>query len=147
VQFFTNETVRAVRLRKSSLLEKKKRSCPQTAFPAQPHWRRTMIKVSVMYPNQSGARFDHDYYRNKHMPLVKRLLGDACLYYAIDRGLSGGDAVSPPPYIGMCHIFCESQESFQRAFAPHAEKIMADIPAYTDLTPTLQISEVVVEHS
>ena len=29
-----------------------------------------MIKVSVMYPNKEGARFDHDYYREKHMPLV-----------------------------------------------------------------------------
>ena len=30
-----------------------------------------MIKVSVMYPNTPGGRFDHDYYRDKHMPLVK----------------------------------------------------------------------------
>jgi uncharacterized protein (TIGR02118 family) len=106
-----------------------------------------MIKVSVMYPNKSGARFDHDYYRDKHMPLVKKLLGDACLYYSVDRGLSGGDAASPPPYIGMCHIYSESLETFQRAFAAHAAEIMADIPAYTDINPTLQISEVVVEHS
>jgi uncharacterized protein (TIGR02118 family) len=30
-----------------------------------------MIKVSVMYPNTPDARFDHEYYREKHMPLVK----------------------------------------------------------------------------
>ena len=30
-----------------------------------------MIKVSVMYANAPGERFDHDYYRDKHMPLVK----------------------------------------------------------------------------
>ena len=24
-----------------------------------------MIKVSVMYPNKAGARFNHDYYRDK----------------------------------------------------------------------------------
>ena len=29
-----------------------------------------MIKVSVMYPNRPGARFDHDYYRDKHLPLI-----------------------------------------------------------------------------
>ena len=27
-----------------------------------------MIKVSVMYPNKPGARFDHAYYLQKHMP-------------------------------------------------------------------------------
>ena len=30
-----------------------------------------MIKVSVMYPNKPGARFNHEYYRNIHMPLVR----------------------------------------------------------------------------
>ena len=44
-----------------------------------------MIKVSVMYPNTAGARFDHAYYRDKHMPLVKRLMGDACLFYTVDK--------------------------------------------------------------
>ena len=34
-----------------------------------------MIKVSVMYPNQPGGRFDHDYYRDKHMPLVAARMG------------------------------------------------------------------------
>jgi len=31
-----------------------------------------MIKVSVMYPNTPGARFDHAYYRDKHMPFGDR---------------------------------------------------------------------------
>ena len=45
-----------------------------------------MIKVSVMYPNTPGARFNHEYYRDKHMPLVKARLGDACKYYTVDKG-------------------------------------------------------------
>ena len=44
-----------------------------------------MIKVSVMYPNTPGARFNHEYYGDKHMPLVKARLGDACKSYTIDR--------------------------------------------------------------
>ena len=31
-----------------------------------------MIKVSVMYPNTPGARFDHAHYRDRHMPLSDR---------------------------------------------------------------------------
>jgi len=45
-----------------------------------------MIKVSVMYPNTPGARFDHEYYRDKHMPLVKTRMGDSCKYYTVDKG-------------------------------------------------------------
>ena len=106
-----------------------------------------MIKVSVMYPNKAGARFDHNYYRDKHMPLVKARMGDFCKYYTVDKGVAGGEPGSPPTYIGMCHIFCDSAEAFQKGFGPHAAEILGDIPNYTDLTPVLQVSEVVVERS
>lgn len=107
----------------------------------------TMIKVSVMYPNKTGARFDHAYYRDKHMPLVKSRMGDKCRYYTVDKGIAGGEPGAPPTYVAMCHIFCDSVEAFQAGFGPHAGEILADIPKYTDLTPVIQISEVIVGQS
>jgi uncharacterized protein (TIGR02118 family) len=106
-----------------------------------------MIKVSVMYPMTAGSRFDHDYYRDKHMPLLKARMGDYCKYYTVDKGLAGGAPGTPPTYVGMCHIFCDSPEAFQKGFGPHSKEILADIANYTDLSPVLQISEVVVERS
>ena len=103
-----------------------------------------MIKVSVMYPNAPGARFNHDYYRDTHMPMVKALMGESCLSYTVDKGLAGGVPGMAATYIGMCHIFCESVESFQAGFGPVAQKIMGDVPNYTDQSPIVQISEVVV---
>ena len=103
-----------------------------------------MIKVSVMYANTPGVRFDHAYYRDKHMPMVKARLGDACLSYSIDKGLAGGAPGQPAAYVAMGHIHCDSVEAFQAAGAPHAKEIMGDIPNYTDQQPVLQISEVVV---
>jgi|SRR5690349_16358731 len=103
-----------------------------------------MIKVSVMYPHQSNARFDHTYYRDRHMPMVQARLGSACRFYTVDKGLSGEGPADAPPYVAMCHLYCDSVEAFQTAFAPHAEEILADIPRYTDLTPVLQFSEVIV---
>lgn len=103
-----------------------------------------MIKVTVLYPNRPGVRFDHDYYRDRHMPLVKARMGDHCRYYTIDRGLAGGAPGAPAPYVALCHIHCDSIEAFQAGFGPHAAEIMADVAHYTDATPELQISEVVV---
>jgi uncharacterized protein (TIGR02118 family) len=103
-----------------------------------------MIKVSVMYPNTPGARFDHEYYRDKHMPLVKPRMGDSCKSYTIDKGLAGGVPGTPATYVGMSHIFCESVEAFQAGFGPHAKEIMADSLNYTDQRPVIQISEVIV---
>ena len=34
-----------------------------------------MIRVSVFYPKTEGASFDHDYYREKHVPLCVKTLG------------------------------------------------------------------------
>jgi uncharacterized protein (TIGR02118 family) len=103
-----------------------------------------VIKVSVMYPNKPGARFDHGYYRDRHMPLVKARMGESCRYYTVDKGLAGGTPGAAAPYVAMCHIYCESLETFQKGFGPHAQEIVGDIPNYTDLSPSIQISEVVI---
>ena len=103
-----------------------------------------MIQVSVMYPDAPGARFNHEYYRDKHMPLVKARMGEHCRSYTVDKGLAGGAPGQPATYVAMCHLYCDSVESFQAGFGPHAQEIMADIPNYTNLAPVVQISEVVV---
>lgn len=106
-----------------------------------------MIKVSVMYSSGPDARFDHDYYRTKHLPLIKRRMGAALKYYTIDKGLSDKSGKSPGAYVAMCHLLCNSLAEYKSAFAPHAQEIDQDIRNFTDVTPTIQISEVVVENS
>jgi len=102
-----------------------------------------MIKVSVMYPNGADAHFDEAYYRDRHMPMVKKLMGDYCNYYTVDKAIAGSPA-SNTPYIAMGHLFCDSVDAFQAGFGPHSKEIMADIPNYTNQTPVIQISEVLV---
>jgi len=106
-----------------------------------------MIKVSVMYPYKPETRFDHNYYRETHLPLIKRRMGAALQYYTIDRGLAGGAPGAPPTFIAACHLLCDSIESYKASFGPHAQEITGDIPNFTDVTPIVQISEVVVENS
>jgi uncharacterized protein (TIGR02118 family) len=101
-----------------------------------------MIKVSVFYPNNEGAKFDIDYYCNRHIPMVREKLGAACKGAAVEQGIAGPTPGSRPAFIAMGHIYFDSAEAFQTAFGPHAETIMADIPNYTDIQPTLQISDV-----
>lgn len=103
-----------------------------------------MIKVSVMYPNSSDANFDIEYYCNTHMPMVEGLLGDSLKGGNVDYGLAGGAPNEMAPFIAMGHMIFDSVDSFQNAFGPHAEKIMADIPNYTNTQPQIQISEIKV---
>jgi len=103
-----------------------------------------MIKVSVLYANQDGSKFDMDYYCKSHMPMVQQKLGAACKGVAVEHGLSGATPGSRPAYIAMGHLYFDSAEAFQAAFGPHAQAIMADIPNYTDIQPTILVSAVKV---
>ena len=101
-----------------------------------------MIKVSVLYPNRPGAKFDMNYYCEKHMPMVQQKLGSACKRVSVEQGIAGMAPGAPAAFVAMGHLYCDSAEAFQAAVAPHAQDIMGDIPNYTDIEPTIQISEV-----
>lgn len=102
-----------------------------------------MIRVSVMYPYNADAKFDHDYYVNKHMPFVRELLEPLGLVRAeVDKGLAGGPGV-PPVFEAIAHMVFESMGDFQAAFAKIGNKLNDDVPNYTDIVPKIQISEMV----
>ena len=101
-----------------------------------------MIKVSVLYPGGSGNTFDMDYYLSHHIPMVREKLGTACKGAAVEQGLGGVIPGAPAAFSAMGHLYFDSVEAFQTAFAPHAEEIMSDIPNYTNVQPTIQLSEV-----
>ena len=103
-----------------------------------------MIKVSVFYPNNNGSKFNMDYYCRSHIPMVQQKLGAACKGVAVEHGLSGATPGSRPAFVAMGHLYFDTAEAFETAFGPHAQEIMADIPNYTDIQPTIQVSEVKV---
>lgn len=99
-----------------------------------------MIKVSVLYPNGEGKKFDMAYYCNNHIPMCREKLG--CVKVAVEEGLAGAAPGIPAPYIAMGHLYFDTLDAFQAAFEPNAPAIMADITNYTDIAPVMQISEV-----
>jgi len=101
-----------------------------------------MIKVSVMYPMTAGSRFDHDYYRDKHMPLVKARMGDTAVLHG-RQGLAGVPR-GRHHYVGMCTLLRHPKLS-RRASDP-LEGIWATSRTHGPVAG-LQISEVVVERS
>lgn len=101
-----------------------------------------MIKVSVLYPNSEGSRFDMEYYCTRHMTMIQEKLGAACKGIAVEEGLGGAEPGAPAPFVAMGHMLFDSIEDFQAAFGPHAATFMADIPNYTNIQPVVQISSV-----
>lgn len=100
--------------------------------------------MSVFYPSGEGKHFDMDYYQNKHVALLVKLMGDAIIGATIEKGLGGVAPGDQPPFAAMGNLYFESMDSFQAAFGPNAETIIKDVPNYTNIEPMVQISEVVV---
>ena len=101
-----------------------------------------MIKVSVLYPNEEGKKFDMNYYCETHMPLVRKLLGSSCTNTSVDEGIAGGTPGSKAPYFAIGHLYFNKIEDFISSFGQNADAITGDIPNYTDTTPVVQISDV-----
>ena len=94
-----------------------------------------MIRSSVLYPETEGAAFDHDYYREHHVPLAMRAWGLSRA--EINKGVDG-------PYVATVHFEFESAEAMQAAMAGEGTaEVLGDVANYTSITPILQTSEII----
>jgi uncharacterized protein (TIGR02118 family) len=94
-----------------------------------------MIRMSVFYPTTDGATFDHDYYRDKHVPLAVKTWGVE--KFEIDQGMNG-------PYVAAVHFVFESTDALAAAMgAAGTADVLADVANYTTITPVMQTSEIV----
>ncbi|MBC7555612.1 MAG: EthD family reductase [Chryseobacterium sp.] len=102
-----------------------------------------MIKVSIYYRNGKDAKFDADYYKNSHLPMISEKVGDALKGLELDLGIGGRKDGEPAPYIAIAHLKFDDVASFKSSFGPYAELFAADVKNYTNLLGELQISEII----
>ena len=105
-----------------------------------------MNKISILYPNIQGSRFDVSYYIEIHMPMSIRLLSAHPGFkgVSVERGIGGAEPGAEPAYIAMCHFLFNSVEDFLAAFVPNAEVLQSDMRNYTDIAPVIQFNEVLI---
>ena len=104
--------------------------------------KKGMTKVTVLYPSGENKTFDMDYYCSTHLQIISKLLGNHLKGVTVEKGLGGADPDSIAPFAGMGNMYFDSVADFKKAFDPNAEKIMGDLPNFTNITPIIQISEV-----
>ncbi len=91
--------------------------------------------MSVFYPSGEGSTFDHEYYRNSHVPLAMKTWG--LTDSEIEKGING-------PYVAAVHFRFDSLDALNAAMAaPGTGDVMADVANYTNITPVMQTSEIV----
>ncbi|HEX6613965.1 MAG TPA: EthD family reductase [Rhodanobacteraceae bacterium] len=106
-----------------------------------------MVKVSILYPNIAGRRFDFDYYASRHMPRSIELLGahPGFRSVTVERGIAGTEPGAPPGFLAACFYTFDSVDAFVEAFMPHAEELQGDMSNYTDIPPEIQFNEILIE--
>ncbi len=105
--------------------------------------KKGLIKITILYPNAEGKTFDMDYYQNKHMPMLAQIYGESMKFLEIDQGVSGRSPEEEIPFLAIGYLYFEKLSDYQEAFAPNADKILGDIPNYTNIKPIVLISKVV----
>lgn len=99
--------------------------------------------LTILYPNEEGARWDADYYRDHHMPLIMRLYGtDAIRRFEVRKGISGMDGTSKPTFIGTVNIYIEDQTKFDAAGTQHGQTLRDDVPNFSSVMPGVAVTEI-----
>ena len=100
-----------------------------------------MIIVTVLYPRTEQSHFDFDYYLASHVPMVKARLEPLGLQEArVMRGSAMLNGAAPAFEV-IGELSFPTLQHLQDALGKHGAEIMADIPNYTNIQPTIQISE------
>jgi uncharacterized protein (TIGR02118 family) len=96
-----------------------------------------MVRFSVFYPASEGAKFDHDYYRDSHVPLCVKTWSPVDV--TIERGIEGQG-----PNVAAVHLTFESADALAAAMGSEGTgEVLMDVANYTDITPITQVSEIV----
>lgn len=97
-----------------------------------------MIRVLVLYPRVDNSRFDAEYFKNHHIPLVQKLLKPRTLEVSFGITAQGYEA----PFIAVTHMTFGSWEQLAESYQRYGQELLQDKEVFTDLEITSQISDV-----
>lgn len=100
------------------------------------------VTVSVLYPNDADAKYDIDYYVNRHMPLAAaQWKPSGCLSWTVTKYQATPDGKEPKfAFAGI--LTFESLEAVHKALAsPESAAVMQDVPNYSNKEPVFLIGE------
>ena len=100
--------------------------------------QESTMSFNVIYPNHDGARFDANYYRSSHIPLVMKVMKATSVL--LIEGVPMGS--SPAPFAMIAHFEFASSEAVQAALAnPAMAELRADVAKFTDIKPTVMLGK------
>jgi len=96
-----------------------------------------MHSLTVLYPYKEDAKFDFDYYMQKHIPFANGLLGHE---FKVTKGLASAQG-GQPAFLCTARMEIGTTDEFLPVLIQHVEALQNDIPNYTNVEPIIQFEE------
>lgn len=92
--------------------------------------------LTILYPNGEDVRWDVDYYRTGHMPLIMDLYGEEAIKrFELRRGQYVRQPANPAAYIGSVNIYINDMAAFAAAGQKHTQTLVDDVPNFSGVNP------------
>jgi len=120
---------------------------PRLATAAEASPSESALCLSMLFPGGSKGKFDADRYRDKHLPLIRRIYGDSVerielrVPPAPDRRVKSTYAPPPPPFAATVNMWIRRIDEYGRHTAEAAQEIQADLLKVSGITPYVQYDQ------
>jgi uncharacterized protein (TIGR02118 family) len=99
-----------------------------------------MVRLLVLYGHPKDPNAFDKYYREKHIPIAKRMKGLKKWTIGKVQGTADGKA---SPYYYIADLYMESREDFERLLAsPEGQAAVSDVPNYATGGVTFLYTEI-----
>lgn len=103
--------------------------------------------MTVLYP--AGHKFDADYYRDHHLKLIMKLYGKSIKRFELRTAVADAapavpttGGAPPPQFAAAVNIWIADLAAFNANNAKYGPELVADVPHFTDVQPTIQFDDV-----
>ena len=100
--------------------------------------------ITILYPAKDNDGFDHEFYRTRHAPLIKDILGPALHKLEVRKGAHGPDG-GPPTWIAVISIWIADWDAYEKAMAVRTQELLDEVPLFTKQMPVIQFDDVQYE--
>ena len=100
--------------------------------------------ITILYPSQDNEGFSFEFYRDRHAPLIKSILGAAMHKIQVRKGMPGPDGALPK-YVATINIWIADWDAYLKAMESRTQELIDELPFFTKAMPEIQIDEVYLE--
>jgi len=100
--------------------------------------------ITILYPAKDNEGFDFEFYKTRHAPLIKDIMGDSCHKIELRRGTDIQTGVAPT-YVATITIWVSDWAKYEERVAKRQQEMIDELPHFTKQMPVVQIDEIELE--